>query len=435
MKGKIIAVLVMMLLVVTTIPAIGNMNIGKINFETQNDSFSMDDSNPVSRQDWWPMFRHDLQHSGYSTFNAPDTNNVLWSYTTGDNVRSSPAVADGKVYIGSWDGNVYCLDANTGGYIWNYTIGVYAFSSPSVADGKVYIGSYDGNVYCLDANIGGYIWSYTTGDYVGSSPAVVDGKVYIGSDDDNVYCLDANTGGYIWNYTTGDGVFSSPAVADGKVYIGSKDDNVYCLDANTGGYIWNYTTGDMVWSSPAVADGKVYIGSWDDNVYCLDANTGGYIWSYTTGSGVRSSPAVADGKVFVGSVDNYIYCFEDPNYPPFAPIITGPSQGNPNTAYKYTFHSSDPDGDDVRYHIDWDDETPIQTTGYSPSGTQVDVIHIYTQSGKYTITAYAEDENGNTGPCSTFTFTCPRDKAINNMLLQNLLERFPLLQKLLLLIK
>ena len=48
MKGKIIAVFIMTLLIVTTIPAIGNMNIGKINFEKQSIIVSMDDSNPVS---------------------------------------------------------------------------------------------------------------------------------------------------------------------------------------------------------------------------------------------------------------------------------------------------------------------------------------------------------------------------------------------------
>ena len=51
--------------------------------------------------DWWPMFHHDLNHTGYSTSTGPETNNVLWSYETGDSVSSSPAVVDGKVYLGS----------------------------------------------------------------------------------------------------------------------------------------------------------------------------------------------------------------------------------------------------------------------------------------------------------------------------------------------
>jgi len=64
---------------------------------------------PVAAVDWWPMFRHDLSRTGYSTSTAPNTNNTLWNYTTGSAVHSSPAVADGKVYVGSWDNKVYCF--------------------------------------------------------------------------------------------------------------------------------------------------------------------------------------------------------------------------------------------------------------------------------------------------------------------------------------
>jgi len=217
--------------------------------------------------DWWPMFHHDLSHSGYSTSTGPTTNNTIWNDTIGWGVGSSPAVADGKVYVGSDHGNVYCLDALTGAQIWNFTTGNWTYSSPAVADGKVYIGSLDKKVYCLDAFTGASIWNYTTGDEVWSSPAVADGKVYIGSFDGKVYCLDALTGASIWNYTTDHWVYSSPAVADGKVYAAS--DRVYCLDALTGAHIWSYTIVGGVGSSPAVADGKVYIGSPNDGVYAF----------------------------------------------------------------------------------------------------------------------------------------------------------------------
>ena len=88
-----------------------------------------------SSVDWWPMFRHDPSHTGYSTSTAPNTNNTMWSYTTGGPVTSSPAVVDGKVYVGSDDGKVYCLDALTGAHIWNYTTDpIDALeSSPAVA--------------------------------------------------------------------------------------------------------------------------------------------------------------------------------------------------------------------------------------------------------------------------------------------------------------
>ncbi len=51
--------------------------------------------------DWWPMFRHDLNHTGYSTSTAPNTNETPWTFTTGGGVFSSPAVVGGLVYVGS----------------------------------------------------------------------------------------------------------------------------------------------------------------------------------------------------------------------------------------------------------------------------------------------------------------------------------------------
>jgi serine/threonine-protein kinase len=75
-------------------------------------------------------------------------------------------------------------------------------TSPAVANGIVYVGSEDHNVYALDAKIGGVVWSFLTGDMVHFSPAVAKGVVYIGSNDRNVYALDAATGAKVWNYTT-----------------------------------------------------------------------------------------------------------------------------------------------------------------------------------------------------------------------------------------
>ena len=79
-------------------------------------------------------------------------------------------------------------------------------SSPAVANGVVYIGDGNGKVYALNASTGTQIWNYTTEnseyyEYI-TSPAVANGVVYVGSDDGKVYALNASTGTQIWNYTT-----------------------------------------------------------------------------------------------------------------------------------------------------------------------------------------------------------------------------------------
>ena len=216
-------------------------------------------------------------HGTSGAHGAPGTS-VRWSYTSGNSVESSPAVAGGTVYIGSDDDSLYALDAATGHLRWSYSTGGPVESSPAVAGGIVYIGSDDDSLYALDAATGHLRWSYSTGGPVESSPAVAGGIVYIGSDDNMVYALDAATGQLRWSYTigvfgTGPGVESGPAVAAGIVFIGSWDDKVYAVDAATGHLIGSYSTGGSVESSPAVADGIVYIGSDDDKVYALSAGS------------------------------------------------------------------------------------------------------------------------------------------------------------------
>jgi outer membrane protein assembly factor BamB len=261
----------------------------------------------------WPMFHQNPTRTGHSPSNAPQTNNVLWSYdarSPGSKTRdSSPAVADGLVFIGAADHRVYALNETNGRQVWNYTTGSLVGSSPAVADGLVFIGSADHRVYALNETTGSQVWNYMTGGNVLSSPVVADGLVFVGSFDRRVYALNETNGGHVWNYTTDDLVWSSPAVADGLVFIGSDDSRVYCLNETTGNQVWNYTTGSWVGSSPAVADGLVYVGSLDWNVYCLNASTGAKVWNYTTGDYVEPSPAVADGMVFAYSKANVLFAF------------------------------------------------------------------------------------------------------------------------------
>ncbi len=253
----------------------------------------------------------------------------LWNYSTGDSFDSSPTVVNDLVYVVSSYGNIfslnavsggdiYCLDTANGNKVWNFSIGYTASgTSPAVSGGYVYVGNHDGTVFCLDAANGSKIWNFSTGGAV-RSPAVADGYVYAGSADGNAYCLRASDGAKIWNYTTefnsngpshnyhwGNAV-SDPAVAYGKVYIGSSDFLVYCLDASDGTQIWNYTSGAQVIAAPAVVGGCVLAGSYDGNLYCLNATSGSEIWSYPAGvfspvnaAGTAGSPAIAKGVIYV----------------------------------------------------------------------------------------------------------------------------------------
>lgn len=300
--------------------------------------------------DWWSMYRHDLKNTGFSTSEAPDTNDVLWSYTTMHIISSSPAVSNGKIYIGSWDGQIYCFDLLSGSLLWNYTTQGEISGSPAVADDKVVVGSKDRYIYCFDANTGDMLWNFSTGFLVSSSPVIYNQKVYCGSSDGSLYCLDFDTGGLIWDFDTQNVILSSPAVVDdkvifgslsgilyclnntngdmrwsfqtmsgisssvavgaGTVFFGSTDFNVYCLNIDNGSVIWNYQTLGEVHSSPALGYNRLYIGSNDGGMYCLNSSTGSFLWKYEISGSIQSDPSVADGKVFFGTE----YCCGFPNF-------------------------------------------------------------------------------------------------------------------------
>jgi len=64
-------------------------------------------------------------------------------------VVSSPAVANGVVYVGCNDDSIYALNAATGAYLWSFQTAANISTSPVVANGMLYITSVDGNVYAF----------------------------------------------------------------------------------------------------------------------------------------------------------------------------------------------------------------------------------------------------------------------------------------------
>lgn len=273
-----------------------------------------------------------------------------WAFEAGDEVYSSPAVAESRVLIGSVDGNLYCLGATSGKQLWKYATGGAVTSSPTVAEGTVYVGSNDMHLHAVALDTGMARWTYAAagvmhssptasgdtvyvgardnylhavnaadgtglwrfegGDWFNSSPTVSEGTLYVGCRDHEVYALDTATGQKRWSYTTRSTVDSSPTVAMGKVFVGSDDHDLYALEVGTGRHVWAYPAGGGVVSSPFVDKRVVYVGSDDGNLYAVDADTGRERWRTGTGSGIRSSPAVADGVVYVGSRDRSLYAVD-----------------------------------------------------------------------------------------------------------------------------
>jgi outer membrane protein assembly factor BamB len=290
---------------------------------------------------------------------------MLWNYTIGGYVWSSPAVVNGIVYVSSTDGKVYALNSTNGIQIWNYPINTSPYSSPNVVNGVLYEGSTDNNVYALNASNGLKLWNCTTVGIL-YSPAVDRGVVYVSSaggtyalnastgskmwtfnnaaisspttannivyvsDVNSVDALDAATGIKVWNFTADLAPNEGFATANGILYFSGIFGAVYALNATTGAQIWLGTAGEQAFNAyyvpPAVANGILYVphpshqflppsdGPFSNAIYALDASTGAKIWTYDFGMAPAKSPAaIADGTVYI-SYSNSVLAIGTPTY-------------------------------------------------------------------------------------------------------------------------
>lgn len=117
----------------------------------------------------------------------------------------------------------------------------------------------------------------------------------------------------------------------------------------------------------------------------------------------------------------YYYGAEDSN-PPIKPTIFGSTRGQAGEYYTYQFTSTDPDGDDIYYYIQWDANSPIIEIGPETSGVTVEEENSWPQEGYYIIKAKAVDVNGAESDWSYLNINMPRNRSIVekiNMFFQN----------------
>jgi outer membrane protein assembly factor BamB len=146
---------------------------------------------PFIRPSPWPMFQHDMRHTGQSEYVGVQTSNLKWMYKTDGSIDSSPSIgSDGTIYVGSTDNNLYAFNPD-GTLKWKFKTNNNIVSSPAIGlDGIIYIGSDDTYIYAISSG-GTLKWKYATrGNISNSSPAInSDGTIYIGSLDYSLYAF------------------------------------------------------------------------------------------------------------------------------------------------------------------------------------------------------------------------------------------------------
>ena len=265
----------------------------------------------------WPAFRGDQALTGAAPGELADRFRLKWKFKTKGEVRSSPVIAGGRVFAGSGDSSVYCLDFADGKKLWAFQTNGAVDAPALVLDGRVYVGSSDSFVYALDAATGKEIWKHETGEKIMSSPNWTGRgdklRVIVGCHDGKVYCIDAGTGKRAWVYPTDNIVNGTPAIRDGQVAFAGCDGFLHLADPANGAKIKDVEVGAFIMASMALADGRAYMGNYEGKLLCVDLKSGKVLWQYSQPTEDRpfgASPALAGGRVIIGGQDSRVHCVQ-----------------------------------------------------------------------------------------------------------------------------
>jgi polyvinyl alcohol dehydrogenase (cytochrome) len=262
----------------------------------------------------WPMFGKNVQNTASNDVERKiSTSNVAtlapkWVATTGGDVSARGAVVGGVVYFPDWGGNVWALDAKTGAVIWQHQLSDYGLpagttsrTSPAVQDDSVYIGTGAGAyLLAINAKTGALRWKTqldsSTGAALTGSPAVLHGVVYTGvsgireeaaAASDSYECcmfrgsavaVSAQTGVILWQTYMAPSGYTGLSVWGSNPVVDARRKTMFIGTGN------NFSTPtDQAYVNCILAGGtqKACLSPDDhvDSVVALEMNTGKIKWS------------------------------------------------------------------------------------------------------------------------------------------------------------
>lgn len=257
----------------------------------------------------WPTYMGNNYLTGNNDGIPPKASTLIWSFRS-SGVLYNPVPVNGRVFVVSTDGYLYCLDGYTGQLEWKFKADSPLTRMVTLYQGRVFLpgGRF---IYCLDEKSGRLIWArrhQTFGFY--GTPTVAEGKVFYGNRK-GFYARDIDTGRLIWEnkniYTYG----GFPAYWDGRVFTVSKDfikgyAFLYCLKATDGKVIWKSPIENVSnIFSPVIYSKKVFLTA-GYSLYVFDAEKGELVNKVGFRSPVSSHPVFSQGKIFISLEDGRI---------------------------------------------------------------------------------------------------------------------------------
>jgi uncharacterized protein (UPF0248 family) len=347
------------------------------------------------------------------TIEVDNAGNIVWQKTGLNIPHDGERLSNGNTMITIYGDQIVIEVDSAGNIVWQKT-GLYLpMDSERLSNGNTLITEYgDDRVIEVDS-AGNIVWAKTGLDDPFDAERLSNGNTLIAETPypiGRIIEVD-NAGNEVWNKTGLAGPVDVERLSNGNTLITEHIGKSVIEVNGAGNIVWAKTGLNHPKDAERLPNGNTLIADCSTYRVIEVDSAGNIVWEKT-------------GLFYPTDVESLF------NYPPNSPDVDGPTRGKPGTSYDYTFNTVDPNSDDVKYHIDWDDGGS-ETTTFNPSGKDVTISHTWAKEGTYIITVYAEDEFGLISPESTFEVTMPRNRILTSFLLLRLLERFPLLERLL----
>ena len=247
--------------------------------------------------DWAQWGRNPQQQAAHTAAARPAAILSEWQFNASDRIVSSPAVAFGRVYVGSDDGHLYCLDALSGRVVWSFAVPDLDPTCKSNCDPEV-DPACDPDPEHPDDKGFQCEHGLCLCTKIRSDPAIdSDGNIYFGGAWNPI--TPATSTVHTDTYAHLRWWCRLPACLLLLLLLPTLDTAAYNRQfykiSPHGQLVWNVTTGGTIYGPPTIdTDGTVYIGSFDLHIYAIAAS-GQTRWKKFIGAHGDSGIAIGEG--------------------------------------------------------------------------------------------------------------------------------------------
>jgi outer membrane protein assembly factor BamB len=247
---------------------------------------------------------------------------ISWRITLAEVLTAGPAVANGKVFVGSVDGSIIALAAEDGQELWTSAINKEISSSISASNQAIIFHTSDGTLYALSSTAGSVLWSAQQEAPVltirGSAQSIISGNTVIaGFDNGRVSSYDLFSGAVLWDVAsaipTGTSqldriidVADKMALRGNTIYAVNVNGNLSAIDVNAGSIIWSQPASSL--QGLALATNEVVMTTDESHVSAYSTQTAQPIWLNEDLTNRRiTAPSVLSGALVVGDFEGYLH--------------------------------------------------------------------------------------------------------------------------------